>query len=47
MREGGECPAVDAHGARYLMRLVRLGRSECDMEIIPERPETPPAAEPG
>jgi 16S rRNA (uracil1498-N3)-methyltransferase len=45
MREGEECPAVDAHGARYLMRLVRLGRSGCDMEIMPRAAETPPAAE--
>ena len=45
MQEGEECPAVDAHGARYLMRLVRLGRSGCEMEIIPRAAETPAAAE--
>ncbi|MGA2477649.1 MAG: RsmE family RNA methyltransferase [Spirochaetia bacterium] len=36
MREGGECPAVDAHGARYRMRLLRVGRSECEMELSAE-----------
>jgi 16S rRNA (uracil1498-N3)-methyltransferase len=41
MQEGEECPAVDAHGARYTMRLVRLGRSGCDMEIIPGAAEAP------
>jgi 16S rRNA (uracil1498-N3)-methyltransferase len=36
MREGGECPAVDARGARYHMTLVRLGRSTCELELAAE-----------
>ena len=35
MREGDECPAVDARGGRYIMRLARLGRAGCDCELTP------------
>jgi 16S rRNA (uracil1498-N3)-methyltransferase len=45
MQEGEECPAVDAHGARYLMRLVHLGRSGCDVEIVPGAAQSPAEGE--
>ena len=44
MREGQECPAVDTRGARYRMRLVRVGRSECEAEIAAEDTASLPSA---
>jgi 16S rRNA (uracil1498-N3)-methyltransferase len=44
MREGDECPAVDAHGARYVMRLARVVRAGCDIELTPQAgAESPPS----
>jgi 16S rRNA (uracil1498-N3)-methyltransferase len=36
LRPGSELPAVDARGARYVMRLVHVSRSECKAELSPD-----------
>lgn len=35
LREGTELPSVDARGARYTMKLARVSRSECEVELTP------------
>ncbi len=42
LREGATLTAVDARGARYVMRIASVGRSECRVELSPE-PGSPPA----
>jgi 16S rRNA (uracil1498-N3)-methyltransferase len=34
-RAGDELTAVDAHGAAFVMRIVRVGRTACDAELAP------------
>lgn len=36
LREGAVLSAVDANGARYAMRLARISRTECDVELSRE-----------
>jgi 16S rRNA (uracil1498-N3)-methyltransferase len=45
MREGDTCPAVDAHGARYVMRLARVVRAGCDIELTPQAGERSPSSD--
>ena len=40
MRDGDSLDAVDSHGARYEMRIIRVDREECSVEIV-ARPESP------
>ncbi len=47
LREGAELPAVDARGGRFVMRITRIGRSGCEVELSPSgtsaaAPEAPP-----
>jgi len=35
LREGDQLPAVDAGGTLHTMRIARVGRSACDVEIAP------------
>jgi 16S rRNA (uracil1498-N3)-methyltransferase len=35
LRPGAAIPAVDAHGARYLMTLIAVGRTSTDVELTP------------
>jgi 16S rRNA (uracil1498-N3)-methyltransferase len=45
MREGEDCPAVDAGGTRYRMRLVRMGKTDAEAEITPQASAAePPSA---
>jgi 16S rRNA (uracil1498-N3)-methyltransferase len=46
MREGEDCPAVDARGKRYRMLLVRMGKTGCEAELAPQEAAdaSPPAA---
>jgi 16S rRNA (uracil1498-N3)-methyltransferase len=43
LREGDTVPAVDERGGRYLMRIARVTRDRCEVELSPEReaPEGP------
>jgi 16S rRNA (uracil1498-N3)-methyltransferase len=38
MRDGDVLDAVDSGGARFEMRIVRVGREECDVRIVPALP---------
>jgi len=47
LHEGTEISAIDAHGARYVMKLARISRLGCDVELSPatsalEAPDLPP-----
>lgn len=44
LREGAELAAVDARGARYVMRIASVGRAECRVEIAPAPVRVPPEA---
>jgi RsmE family RNA methyltransferase len=47
LRAGDEMPAVDARGTRYTMRIARVGRAECGVEIAPSAAlsgDVPPAS---
>ncbi len=44
LREGSELSAVDAGGARYVMRLVRISRAGCEAELSPEGRTTAPVS---
>jgi len=35
LRAGEAAPAVDARGARYEMRIARVGREDCEVELAP------------
>ncbi len=35
LHEGAELPAVDSRGARFVMRIARVGRSGCEVELSP------------
>ncbi len=41
LREGTEITAVDAHGARYVMKLARISRSGCEAELRPAEAPAP------
>ncbi|MGA2639681.1 MAG: RsmE family RNA methyltransferase [Spirochaetia bacterium] len=35
MRDGDTLPAVDSRGAQYEMRIVRMSRAECEVQLAP------------
>ncbi len=43
LREGAELPAIDVRGTRFVMRLSRVGRAGCDVELSPAEPPPPDA----
>jgi 16S rRNA (uracil1498-N3)-methyltransferase len=42
-KEGDAIPAVDAHGSRYTMRIVQIGKAQCAVELAPEAASFSPA----
>jgi 16S rRNA (uracil1498-N3)-methyltransferase len=46
MRDGDSLNAVDSRGTRYEMRIIRVGREECDVQVVPLTEDSaPPAGE--
>jgi 16S rRNA (uracil1498-N3)-methyltransferase len=45
-REGDQMAAVDARGNPYLMRIVRMDREACEVELVAEPPKEAAAAGP-
>jgi 16S rRNA (uracil1498-N3)-methyltransferase len=43
-RAGDELPAVDARGAMYIMRILRVESSRCVAELVPVKAPAPPVA---
>ena len=44
LREGAELPAVDVKGSRYRMTVLRVDKSQCLVELLPDRGDEVPAA---
>jgi 16S rRNA (uracil1498-N3)-methyltransferase len=42
MREGDSLNAVDSRGALYEMRIVRVGRAACDVQLVPRESDRDP-----
>jgi 16S rRNA (uracil1498-N3)-methyltransferase len=46
MKDGDSLDAVDARGALYQMRIVRVGREECDVQLAPREQHGAPLPAP-